>query len=343
MNDNKMFKKNMRFSKTLKEIDTRLKFKSSQKYLADIKKRINHNKRMKKKFSERMNNHKDIINKLYNIGDDTQESYNNYSHNFKDSLVFTNNPSKINVSSTINNFISLPKLTVIKNEFMDNDKHKYNIIRFESIWKDHQINENKFNQKQKLKEKNQTVYKNDIYVDIFDKNYTGNLNSCEEYKQKNEIFERIKSNNLKVNKRVKIFREIMKKFKDIREYCPNYSVIEKHQPEVKLNTKSKRIFPAQFIKRFIYNEQDIDDFKNNENKNNNKLRKNNSNLNILPSKNNFPIHINKNNNEFGIKRRKKKFFLSTIDYNDTKNKSRINMIRNKNRSVLLDKSNTFNN
>ena len=43
----------------------------------------------------------------------------------------------------------------------------------------------------------------------------------------------------------------MQKFKDKREYSPNYNAIEKHLPEVNLNTKSQRIFPIKFIK--IYN------------------------------------------------------------------------------------------
>ena len=40
----------------------------------------------------------------------------------------------------------------------------------------------------------------------------------------------------------------MKKFKDKREYSPNYESIEKHLPRVNLNTKSQRIFPIKFIK-----------------------------------------------------------------------------------------------
>ena len=51
----------------------------------------------------------------------------------------------------------------------------------------------------------------------------------------------------------------MQKFKDKREYSPNYNAIEKHLPEVNLNTKSQRIFPIKFIK--IYN---IGEFKSQE-------------------------------------------------------------------------------
>ena len=64
----------------------------------------------------------------------------------------------------------------------------------------------------------------------------------EESKEKNMRLERVKINNLKVSRKLNIHRQIMLRFQDQREYRPNYSVIEKHQPTVKLDSKSTRLF-----------------------------------------------------------------------------------------------------
>ena len=47
---------------------------------------------------------------------------------------------------------------------------------------------------------------------------------------------------MKVSKKLKIHKFIMLKAQDHREYRPNYSVIEKHKPVVKLDSKSTRLF-----------------------------------------------------------------------------------------------------
>ena len=162
---------------------------------------------------------------------------------------------------------------------------------------------------------------------------------CEEYTEKNLRLERIKSNNLKVNKKVKLFRYIRLKFQDLREYFPNYNIIEKHKPEVKLNTKSKRIFPSQFIKRYIYT-FDNNDNKTNEIKMKKKFIKNDSDL--LGCKKNTLIHkiLNKNykrNNQDDFIGEKNHFFISSVDIRNN-NKNRINSVfirsKNRNRSII---------
>ena len=332
MNEKKVMKKNERFSKALKEIDARLRFnKDKNRTFINLKKQLNQQKKNKEILSKKIKNHEDVIHNLQIIGNE-KENYNIYSRNFKNSLSALN----INLSSTMNNYYILPKINKIKSNFMDERKKNYNIIRFENVWKEQQKNEDKYNKEKK----NENIIKYaDNYEDIFDKNYVNYQKFCEDNKQKNMRLERIKSNNLKVNKKVQIFREIMKKFQDIREYCPNYSIIEKHQPEVKLNTKSKRIFPDQFIKRYIYNIIDDDEYKNNENKNIKKLKKNNS---ILNYKNNFEIRrfMNKNkiiNKRNDANKEKKKFFLSDLNIIDSKEKSFLSEAKNKNRSMVTNK------
>ena len=323
--DNKILNNNLRFSKTLKEIDARLKFKNNtQRNKNDLKKLIIDKKRKKENIDEKNKIHEDILNNLKKAEEENIKAYKIYSRNFKNNLQYNNSNSNMNFSSTMN--LSLPKLTQIKNEFQDNEKSEgYNIIRFENVWKEQQMNELKYN-KDKIS-KNKTMY--DVnFIDIFDKNYDKYRKKCEEYKEKNIRLERIKSNNLKVNKKLKIFRHIMLKFQDIREYCPNYSILEKHKPEIKLNTKSKRIFPIKFIKGNDYNKNELDDNRSNENKKYKKLKKNSSDfLNYTKSA------ISRNTSQ------KNKLFISSVDIREGRTNSVFRGIKNKNKDEITQNLN----
>ena len=331
--------KNICFSKVLKQIDTRLKFKDdTQKYLKDLKNNI-YQKKKKKEIIEKKNKvHEDLINNLKKAEEENIQAYNIYSRNFKNNLDYNNSHNTIiNLSSAGNNFIALPKLSQLKEEFQDNEKNvDVNIIRFENVWKEQQLNENKYNKNKKSKIN--TFYNID-YIDIFDKKYDRYKKQCEEYNEKNLRLKRIKSNNQKVSKKLKIFRHIRSKFQDPREYFPNYSVIEKHQPEVKLNTKSKRIFPEQFINRYIHKLEDIGDIKNNEDK---KYKKYNSDIleytkNVHPCKIIYRNYKNLNESDFIFD--KKKFFLSSIDIKDNRHISRDSTNINKNEKIFIKKRN----
>lgn len=307
--DNKILNDDIRFSRTLKEIDTRLEFKNNtQRNKNDLKKMILEKKRKKEIIAEKNRIHEDVLNNLKKAEEDNIKAYKIYSRNFKNHLQYNNNSaSNINISSTMNNYLALPKLTQIKNEFQDNEKNEgYNIIRFQNVWKEQQMNELKYNKNKKSN--NKTMYDAN-FIDIFDTNYDKYRKKCEEYKEKNIRLERIKLNNLKVNKKLKIFRYIMLKFQDMREYCPNYSILEKHKPEIKLNTKSKRIFPAKFIKGSDYNKIEIDANRNDENKKK-VLRKNNSDfMNYTKSA------ISRNTSQ------KNKFFISSVDIRENRTNS----------------------
>ena len=344
---------NTRFSKALKEIDTRLKFKDdTQNYFKELKRKIYQNKKNKEILDEKTKNHEDLINNLKRAEQENIKEFHKYSQKFKNNFYFKKNDRIINLSTTMNNF-SLPKIKYLKSELQDNEKNEnYELIRFENVWKAQQINRIKFSNDKRNKSK--TMYNYD-FIDIFDKKYDKYKKHLEESKEKNIILKRIKSNNLKVDKKVKIFRYIMLKFQDQREYFPNYSILEKHQPEVKLNTKSKRIFPEKFIKKTIYklNDNNVND--NNENKKNNeKIKRNSSDLLkylkcAVSGKRNY-----RNNNPIICENdkvlKKDKFFLSSIDIKDNRykpslkecnNKNKINYKRNN--SCLNIKRNNINN
>lgn len=319
--DNKILNNNIRFSKTLKEIDTRLKFiNNTQKHNIELKKLILDKKRKKENLSAKNKIHENIVSDLKKAEEENIKAYKIYSRNFKNNLQYSNSASNINISSTFNNYLALPKLTQLKKEFQDNEKNEgYKIIGFENVWKEQQLNELKYNRDKKIK--NKTMYHED-FIDIFDKNYDKYRKKCEEYKEKNIILERIKLNNLKVNKKLKIFRHIMLKFQDIREYNPNYSILEKHQPEIKLNTKSKRIFPAKFIKGSDYNKFEINDNRNDEIKINKKIRKNNSDL-LNYTKSAISRYPDK----------KSKFFLSSVDIRENRTNS-VYICKNNKRIII---------
>ena len=95
-----------------------------------------------------------------------------------------------------------------------------------------------------------TRYGNEI-KNIFDKNYIEKKKiSKTDILLKNKL-ERIKIRNKKVNKILFQYKnKYYNKNVDNRIYKINYKAIEKHIPYTKLNSKSKRIFPERFIKKY---------------------------------------------------------------------------------------------
>ena len=118
-----------------------------------------------------------------------------------------------------------------------------------------------------------TRYDNEI-KNIFDKNYIEKKKITKtDILLKNKL-ERIKIRNKKVNKILFQYKnKYYNKNVDNRIYKINYKAIEKHVPYTKLNTKSKRIFPESFIKK--YNNFTSYDYINEKNKIKNKMLKKN--------------------------------------------------------------------
>ena len=71
---------------------------------------------------------------------------------------------------------------------------------------------------------------NDKKKDIFDKKYRKTVKKKNIYKTK--ILEKIKENHLKVQKKLKIHQELMKKYSEKKYYTPNYSILDKHTPAI---------------------------------------------------------------------------------------------------------------
>jgi hypothetical protein len=133
-------------------------------------------KRLKEISKKKNKNHEEIIDNLKKAKEDNIKAYNIYSRNFKNNLNYNNSTTQIDLLSTKNNLISS-----LKNEFQDNEKNEgYNLIRFENVWKEQQIKENKYNKNKK--DQNKIMYD---YIDIFDENYDKYKKKCEEYTEKN--------------------------------------------------------------------------------------------------------------------------------------------------------------
>ena len=242
-----IFNNNFCFSKVLKDIDFRIKFRNyrEEKSLY-ILKQLKKEQKEKRILFEKRKNHNEIVHSLQKANEE-----NEIILNYKAKKLNKNkNLSQNNLYSTKSTFY-FPK---IKEEVKNKDNK---MIIFEKLWKEQQyLNKNKGNLG-KRNNSNKTMY-NSIN-DIFDENYDKIKKRKEKKIEKRIILERIKFNNLRVKKKFRIHQDIMQKFKDKREYSPNYNAIEKHLPEVNLNTKSQRIFPIKFIK--IYN---IGEFKSQE-------------------------------------------------------------------------------
>ena len=266
-NESNIFNNNFCFSKVLKDIDYRIKFKNfiEEKSLY-ILKQLQKEKKEKRLLYNKMKNHNEIIHSLQKANEE-----NELLLNYKSNKNLTRNLSQINSYLNKNNF-NLPKLS-------NKEEDKNKIIIFEKIWKEQCLNIIKSN-KNKRNNSNKTMYNNNYIVDIFDESYDKLKKEKEKKTQKTMLLDKIKNNNLKIKKKLKIHQDIMSKFKDKREYIPNYNAIEKHQPIVNLNTKSQRIFPIQFIKinsvGLLTNKE-----KKNESISKRLLKKNNSNKSFL--------------------------------------------------------------
>ena len=334
------------YSKVLKDIDAKLKFRSNkQDELMNLVKQMKKEKKDKQILSIRKMHHNNVILSLRKAKEEKKSTYDIYSRNFNNNLNYSNSAKQIvNLSSTLKNILSLPKIknnVTNNNEKLDfkddRDNEEYNTIRFEKVWNQQYEARKKNNNKDINKNKiikNKTMY-NSYVIDIFDINYDRQRKRSEEFKESKLRLKRIKLNNLKVKKKLKSYHDMLSKFKDKREYCPNYNCIEKHQPEVKLNTKSQRMFPIQIIKQNIHDyHKNNNSIVNNTSQNkNNRLKKNKSNLSQINNRK-LSRNYHKIYNESEIAGEKNKSSLSMMGTWFKGNNSVFKGIKNKNKSVI---------
>jgi len=225
MKDDEILDSSKRYSKVLRIIDAKIKFKKAKEEdnTEIIKKEIFMKKKEKHlKYTKNLR-HENIIQSLKKFEKENQKN-------------MENKLNQMTLTSALNRIIALPKVSKYKK---DNKNNKVNnMIKFEKIWREQSLNDAKYKKKINT---NKLILDGIYYNDIFDVNYDKYRKHLEETKEKNRRIERVKSNNLKVIKKLEKHHKLMLRFQDHREYKPNYSVIEKHKPEVKIGAKSKRI------------------------------------------------------------------------------------------------------
>ena len=225
MKDDEILDSSKRYSKVLRIIDAKIKFKKAKEEdnTEIIKKEIFMKKKEKHLKYKKNLRHENIIQSLKKFEKENQKN-------------MENKLNQMTLTSALNRIIALPKVSKYKK---DNKNNKVNnMIKFEKIWREQSLNDAKYKKKINT---NKLILDGIYYNDIFDVNYDKYRKHLEETKEKNRRIERVKSNNLKVIKKLEKHHKLMLRFQDHREYKPNYSVIEKHKPEVKIGAKSKRI------------------------------------------------------------------------------------------------------
>lgn len=274
MKENEILDSSKRYSKVLRIIDAKIKFKKAEEEdNAEIIKREIFLKKKEKRLKYMKNQkHENIIRSLKKFEKENQKN-------------MENKLNQMTLTSALKRIIALPKVSKYKK---DNKKNNVNnMIKFEKFWREQSINDAKYKKKINT---NKLILDGIYYDDIFDVNYDKYRKHLEEIKEKNKRIERVKSNNLKVIKKLEKHHKFMLRFQDHREYRPNYSVIEKHKPEVKLGSKSTRIFlknlnemtaPNISLPNSEYNKKNKSDLKINILSNSSKIKKNWSQKNVF--------------------------------------------------------------
>ena len=206
---------------------------------------------------------------------------------------------------------------------MDNKKaNKLGAKGFEYIWKQDYIRKltnmgidlNKLNNKKyknKMKKKihiNFNIDNNEENEeqDIFNKNFKSEDKESTEYIKLKERLNRIINENKKVTRVFNFHKHLSSKFTVKKIYYPKYESIEKHKPEIRLNNKTRRIFPDDFIKKNYYSENNNEFFSTTINNNtfnkkrrftiNNKITKNKRKTFYICSSFSFDNILQKNKN-----------------------------------------------
>ena len=111
------------------------------------------------------------------------------------------------VSAALNRILSLPRISKYKKNIQVNKKKdEFKTIRFESVWREQYLNDLKYNKNSK---NNKMMFGRIHFTDIFDLNYDRYRKHLEESKGKDMRIERIKDNNLKVSKKLDIYKQLM--------------------------------------------------------------------------------------------------------------------------------------
>ena len=309
------------FSKILKEIDTKFKFNQEVLHSENFKKEILLQKKLKRLKYIKNQQHENIVLGLKKLEDEAKKKLNIKL-------------KETSLTSALNRLLSLPKISKYKKNIQVNkNDDDFKLIRFENIWREQYNNDLKYN---KNKKKNKMMLGRINFTDIFDENYDKYRKTLEESKRKDMRIERVKINNLKVSKKLNAHRKLMLRFQEQRIYHPNYSVIEKHIPIVKLNSKSQRLFLKNMNSLTASN---IKSYRSR----NNKYQKNNQNKQTMSSLSVFNNDLIKNvfnKSKKSIihdktKYNKQKLSISMLNLKQEKYNISLNSNNNKNNSLTV--------
>ena len=261
MKDELLFEDNFFVSKSMKQIDSSVGYKNEMEQRL-VKNLIDCNKDKSKDFFIIENDDKKLKKRKKEEEIRKRENSKNNTH-------------QLNIISSPYNLHFLPRISpYIKNIdnylIMDNKKAvKLGSKGFEYIWKQEHLRKlsnmkmNGFSNKNKKAKSKSRKKENFNYInddddeeqqDIFNLKYKGEDKKCDEYIKLKERLSRIINGNKKVQKIFDLHKAISLKSKTKKIYYPKYESIEKHKPEIRLNNKTRRIFPDNFIKKSYYSD-----------------------------------------------------------------------------------------
>ena len=315
MKDELLFENNFFVSKSIKQID------SSVGYTEDVEQKL-----VKNLIDANRDKSKKYLSK--NLKEKMKLKKRKKEQELKKKENTKNNTNQLNLISSGYNLQFLPKISpFIKNVdnylIMDNKKaNKLGAKGFEYIWKQDYIrkltnmgidlnNLNNKKYKNKMKKKihiNFNIDNNEENEeqDIFNKNFKSEDKESTEYIKLKERLNRIINENKKVTRVFNFHKNLSSKFTVKKIYYPKYESIEKHKPEIRLNNKTRRIFPDDFIKKNYYSENTNEFFSTTINNNtfnkkrrftiNNKITKNKRKTFYICSSFSFDNILQKNKN-----------------------------------------------
>ena len=313
MKDELLFEDNFFVSKSMKQIDSSVGYKNEMEQRL-VKNLIDCNKDKSKDFFRIENDDKKLKKRKKEEEIRKRENSKNNTH-------------QLNLISSPYNLHFLPRISpYIKNIdnylIMDNKKaDKLGSKGFEYIWKQEHLRKlsniktNGFSNKNRKAKSKSRKKENINFInddddeeqqDIFNAKYKGEDKKCDEYIKLKERLNRIINGNKKVKKIFDLQKAISLKFKTKKIYYPRYESIEKHKPEIRLNNKTRRIFPDDFIKKNYYSENNNEFFSTTINNNtfnkkrrftiNNKITKNKRKTFYICSSFSFDNILQKNKN-----------------------------------------------
>jgi hypothetical protein len=263
MKDELIFQNNIFVSKSIKQIDSSFGFKET------IQKKLIKNLRDKAKKLFTAKQKEKIRLKRLKKEQELKKKENN-----------KNNMTQLDLISSALNLQFLPKISPFIKKVdnylvLDNKKAtKLGSKGFEYIWKQDYIRKLMgidFNKIKNKRNKNKSKKKENINInlddneddeeqDIFNKNFKSEDKESTEYIKLKERLNRIINENKKVTRVFNFHKNRSSKFTVKKIYYPKYESIEKHKPEIRLNNKTRRIFPDDFIKKNYYSENNNEFF-----------------------------------------------------------------------------------